>query len=438
MQSPTKFFQASPGRNSDQVFYHPELDVLRFLAFLAVFFHHALPRDAELYIRNGFSPALTQLVLAVKGAGAYGVDLFFALSAYLITELLLREHAKRGTFSVSAFYIRRALRIWPLYFVFLALTIFIIPTMFSDERFGPMYMVSFAFFFGNWVSAAYGLPFSVASPLWSISVEEQFYIAWPLLLLLFGVHRIKHLAIVLLAIALGTRIFLAQYAAEHPAVWCNTFARLDPIALGAILAFVLGGRAPQIKRAFRLLMIGVAVAGFLLVAVYLKQDGPSSIATYSVTAVASIVLLIAVLQSDARLLRFPPFSWLVYLGRISYGLYVFHLLAIALAGQVLIIPLLGIQANFEIRLLLAFVLTVLLATISYVWLEQPFLKLKERFSMNHIETRNHEETAPKEKAPASARIRAFLHDEFSGLRRPPRPGKRGLIARSHSQITQID
>ena len=420
MQAPTKLFNSGRVVESDRVFYHPELDVLRFFAFLAVFFHHALPRDAALYLRNGFSPAATELVLAAKSAGAYGVDLFFALSAYLITELLLREHAKRGTFSVSAFYVRRALRIWPLYFTFLALTIFVVPTIFSDERFGPIYIVSFALFFGNWVSAAYGLPFSVASPLWSISVEEQFYIAWPLLLLLFGVNRIKQLAVVLLAIALGTRVFLAAYGAEHPAVWCNTLARLDPIAFGAILAFVLGGRAPQLKGAFRLLIIGAALASFLFVAKYLDQDGPTSIATYGVTALASVGLLIAVLCDDARLLQRRPFNWLIYLGRISYGLYVFHLLAIALVGRVVIIPLLGIQVNFEIRLVLSFLVTVLLATISYAFLEQPFLKLKERFSMRHVET-GREETQP-----ARSRIFAFLSSGISGLRRRPRPGETGL------------
>lgn len=420
MQSPTKFFNSGRAAESDRVFYHPELDVLRFFAFLAVFFHHALPRDSALYISKGFSPAATELLLAAKGAGAYGVDLFFALSAYLITELLLREHAKLGRFSLSAFYVRRALRIWPLYFTFLALTVFVIPTIFSDERFGPIYIVSFALFFGNWVSAAYGLPFSVASPLWSISVEEQFYIAWPLLLLLFGVHRIKQLAVVLLAIALGTRVFLAVYGAEHPAVWCNTLARLDPIAMGAILAFVLGGRAPQIKGAFRLLMIGVALVSFLFVAKYLEQDGPTSIATYGVTALASVALLIAVLREDARLLQRQPFKSLVYLGRISYGLYVFHLLAIALVGQLVVIPLLGIQVNFEIRLVLSLLLTMLLAFISYALLEQPFLKLKERFSMRHTET------GEEEIEPSRSRVFAFLSGDFSGLRRPPRPREGGL------------
>src|SRR5215207_6788686 len=301
MRYPTRFSASLPIRDVEQgqASYHPELDVLRFVAFFAVFLHHALPRDANLYITTGFSPAVTQWVLAAKGAGAYGVDLFFVLSSYLITEILLREYASRGTFSVSAFYVRRALRIWPLYFTFLAATVFVIPTIIPAERFGPIYSVSFALFVGNWVSAIYGLPFSVASPLWSISVEEQFYLGWPLLLLLFGVNRIKQLAVVLLAVAVATRIFLAVYGVEHPGVWCNTLARLDPIALGAILAFTLRGRAPQIKNALRFLLCGVGLVSFVVVAKYLSQDGPTSVITYSVIALASVALLVAVLQTDA-------------------------------------------------------------------------------------------------------------------------------------------
>jgi peptidoglycan/LPS O-acetylase OafA/YrhL len=366
-------------RNASQVFYHPELDVLRFLAFLAVFFHHALPRDAALYIRNGLPPAASQFILAAKEAGGYGVDLFFVLSAYLITELLIREHAQRGSFSISAFYVRRALRIWPLYFTFLALTIFVVPTILPADQFGTIYIVSFLLFFGNWVSAANGLPFSVASPLWSVSVEEQFYLIWPPLLRLVGIQRIKHLAIGMLVVALSTRAVMAAYAIEHPAVWCNTVARLDSIALGAILAVALRGRAPQMKTVFRVLLSGAAVATFLLVAKFLHQDGPTSVITYTATALASVMLLLAVLHKDAQFLRLPSFSWLVYLGRISYGLYVVHLLALALVPEILIVNL-GIPIGYELRVLLSFALTVLLAAASYRWLEQPFLRLKERFS----------------------------------------------------------
>ncbi|HSE17951.1 MAG TPA: acyltransferase [Pyrinomonadaceae bacterium] len=368
MRSPTRFK------------YHPELDVLRFVAFLAVFMHHALPRDAGLYIRNGLSPTATQWLLTAKEAGAFGLDLFFALSAYLITELLLREHASRGTFSISAFYVRRALRIWPLYFTFLALTVFVVPTIFPAESFGLIYIVSFALFVGNWVCAANGIPFSVAGPLWSISVEEQFYIGWPLLLRFFGIDRIKQLAVLLLLLALLTRVLLAAYGVKHPGVWCNTLARLDPIALGAILAFTLRGRAPQINNVLRFLLSAAAFASWWLIARYLGQDGTTSIAAYALSGLASVVLLLAVLRSEARLLSVRPFSWFVYLGRISYGLYVFHLLALAVMTNVVAVPVLGIPVGFGLRVLFSFLLTVGLAAVSYRWLEQPFLRLKQRFS----------------------------------------------------------
>ena len=382
MWYPTRFFNFRSSRNVERShgFYHPELDALRFFAFLAVFLHHALPREAGFYINAGVPPAATEWLLAAKEAGAFGLDLFFALSAYLITELLLREHAKRGTFSVSAFYMRRALRIWPLYFTFLAATVFIIPTILPSERFASNYILSFALFVGNWVCASDGIPFSVAGPLWSISVEEQFYLGWPLLLLLFGVNRIKRLALAMIAVALATRILLAVYGAEHPAVWCNTFARLDSIALGALLAFYLRGGAPQIKTAIRILLVGVALASCWLAAMFLSHDGPTSVITFAVSALASVMLLVAVLQENAQLLRVPPFSWLVYLGRISYGLYVFHLLALALASNLSVVPLLGIQLNFERRLALAFLLTLGLAAVSYTFLERPFLKLKKYFT----------------------------------------------------------
>ena len=386
MGYPTRFSRerSTPNVVSRRAFYHPELDVLRFFAFLAVFLHHVLPRESGHYLENGLSPFATEWMLAAKEAGAYGVDLFFVLSSYLITELLLREHASRGKFSVPAFYIRRALRIWPLYFTFLAATVFVIPRIFPDERFGPKYIGSFALFVGNWVCAFYGLPFSVASPLWSISVEEQFYLGWPLLLLIFGVSRIRHLAVAMIAIAVATRVLLAAFDVEHPGVWCNTFARLDSIAVGAILAVSLGGHAPRIKRVPRVILFFVSLVMFLLAAKYLGQDGPSSIVTYSVTAVAGVMLLVAVLHTDAAFLRLRPFSWFVYLGRISYGLYVFHLLSIALLPT-LFVTAFGIAPTFGQRVVLSFLLTVLFAASSYTWLEEPFLRLKRRFTYGEAE-----------------------------------------------------
>lgn len=376
----TRPYLRSSEIETGQSFYHPELDILRFFAFFAVFLHHALPRNSAFYTDTGLSATATQWLLAAKSAGAFGVDLFFTLSAFLITELLRREYVSRGKFSLSNFYIRRALRIWPLYFTFLAAAAFLIPSILPNDQFGPVYVISFALFFGNWICVTSGLPFSVASPLWSISVEEQFYLGWPLLLRVFGMNLIKQLAIGMLTVALAVRVLLAALGVEGAGVWCNTLARLDPIALGALLAFVLRGRTPNLNTGYRLLLCGLAMAGWLLVGRYLSKHGPTSIISYVVSALASVSLLVAFLTTNSRLLYRAPFTWLVYLGRISYGLYVFHLFALTLMSELLVIPVLQIQLNFERRLLFSFLLTVILAAVSYRWLEQPFLRLKKRFS----------------------------------------------------------
>jgi len=396
-------------RGAEQVvrkegFYHAELDVVRFFAFLAVFLHHALPADSALYSSAGLSTTAASWLLAVKQAGSYGVDLFFTLSSYLITELLIREHLTKGSLDIRAFYIRRALRIWPLYFVFLGATVFFIPLILPDDKFNAHYAVSFALFSGNWVCAIEGLPFSVASPLWSISVEEQFYLAWPLLLLLFGVSRIRKLAFVMLGVALALRTLLAVYDVAHPGVWCNTLARLDPIALGALLAVTLRGRAPRITAAPRIALGVASLTLFVIVAKYLKQDGLDSLITYPLAAIASVMLLVAALQTDAPILRRKPFSWLVYLGRISYGLYIFHLLSLTLMSKQS--SLLGIPMNFERRFVLSFVITVILAAASYRWLERPFLRLKNRFARvpTHSALNNSEATGALPTAPVTAHL----------------------------------
>ena len=97
-------------------FYRPELDGLRFIAFLSVFVGHAFSSEADFYVRHGLPPLVGRGIVAIITSGRSGVPLFFRLSSYLITELLIREDKARGQIDVRSFYFRRALRIWPLYF----------------------------------------------------------------------------------------------------------------------------------------------------------------------------------------------------------------------------------------------------------------------------------------------------------------------------------
>ena len=230
-------------------FYRPELDILRLGAFLLVFLDHALPHAGADYLAAGVPKHAASLLAGLARAGALGVDLFFALSAYLITELLLRERRSLGVIDIRAFYIRRILRIWPLYY-FTLLILIPAMSMLPAERMPWRDLLAFAFFGGNWACAAWGYPPRSFSLLWSVSIEEQFYLAWPWLVRL-GDLLVRRIACGMLAVATVTRIVLVLRVVPHPGIWCNTLARLDPIAGGALLACILHGSLPQHSRRAR-------------------------------------------------------------------------------------------------------------------------------------------------------------------------------------------
>ena len=165
-------------------FYHPELDGLRFYAFLGVFVCHALPLDTAFY--HSLHLPMPWLWGAIAVSGASGVDLFFALSAFLITSLLLRERQETGEISLRLFYIRRILRIWPLYFLVIAMGVLLAHTArtrnhlwYYDQSLPWYYVAGYLLFVGNWVYAAFGTTHSICAPLWTVSIEEQFYLVWP-------------------------------------------------------------------------------------------------------------------------------------------------------------------------------------------------------------------------------------------------------------------
>ena len=140
------------------------------------------------------------LLISIFGAGAYGVDLFFALSAYLITSLLLRERAATGALDLRGFYVRRILRIWPLYLAFVGFAA-IMAVLVREQHLPLRYVAGYCLLAGNWVYVFYGLPASFAIPLWTVSIEEQFYLAWPLALRKATVATMAAIAIGLLVVA---------------------------------------------------------------------------------------------------------------------------------------------------------------------------------------------------------------------------------------------
>jgi peptidoglycan/LPS O-acetylase OafA/YrhL len=368
-------------------FYRPELDTLRFFAFFGVFLHHTAAYAPEFFAKHHIPASLGFLENAAAKAGAYGVDLFFVLSAYLITELLLREKGRRGALDVGAFYIRRALRIWPLYYSFIAL-VALVPAWRADPRFGTHYLIPFLFFVGNWSCFAFGFPApGVWVLLWSVCVEEQFYLFWPPIVSRLSRRNIALAAFGMIAVANIARLIATSLHTHPLQIWCNTLARLDPIAIGILVAVALGGNVPSFGKAARSGLLLSGIVSLMLVGKYADLDSSTNgfppaatLIGYPSVAIACALIFLGVLGSRSRLAQSAMLS---HLGKISYGLYVYHVLAIWIADRVLTIP----SGLFRggLRFCLALGLTVLLASVSYRFLESPFLNLKRLFT--HVPSR---------------------------------------------------
>jgi peptidoglycan/LPS O-acetylase OafA/YrhL len=355
-------------------FYQPELDGLRFYAFLGVFICHTLPFDGAFYRR--FHLPVPWLWGAIAKSGAAGVDLFFALSAFLITSILLREREETGGISLRRFYLRRILRIWPLYFLLIAVGIVLAHTM-AKQSLPWYYVAGYLLFVGNWVHAVFGRPESICSPLWTVSIEEQFYLIWPLLMKMLRRRGMIVAAIVTFLLATVCRVGFMLAGSSGGFIYYGSVSRCDSLALGILLA-LFADRLPRLTRRVRWLLLAGGLLGWVASSAWLnEQPGPVDIRMVLgrlIVSVAAGAILYACLHSHSKLVRG---EWVVRLGKISYGLYMLHLTGILIVLS-LFHPVWGWQLLATKAL--GFVMTVILAMASYRWVESPFLHLKDKFA----------------------------------------------------------
>jgi peptidoglycan/LPS O-acetylase OafA/YrhL len=356
-------------------YYHPELDALRFFAFLLVFLTHVGPEFAR------FNVAMFDFSFA----GAFGVPLFFTLSSFLITELLLRERDKTGTINVRAFLIRRILRIWPLYFAF-----FIFGIIYTRAHGYPvprLVVVSYLTLSANWYCAFRGFPAMIISPLWSISIEEQFYLIWPSCARLAGRTGLLILAVVCWFLFLPVLAILGPV--DFLRTWPDSFVQFQFFALGAFLAMALHRKVLQIPNAARSAMLATGLVCFYAAARYMHRmpNGFRSFAPgYLFIQIGCLLLLLGIyeLHEPTGWMK-RPFNALVWLGKISYGLYVIHIFSLHLVEHAfaMVSHTKGAPTMFIMlaQVCAALALTVSLSALSYRFLETPFLHLKERFTV---------------------------------------------------------
>jgi peptidoglycan/LPS O-acetylase OafA/YrhL len=376
--SVTVVIQPGATQSRADSFYRPGLDVLRVFAFLLVFITHGLIRHLDKPTQLG----------ALGRAGEFGVCIFFFLSSYLITDLLLRENSDTHTIRIPSFYARRVLRIWPLYFAIIAVGWFY--GLFSSSHTLSLgWSASLLLLFTNWYTVGHGYPPGFLFPLWSISLEEQFYLLWPFIVKYLNPGGVFGIACMLMIAAYGMMaVLLHQGQTLDPGIWVNSLVQFQFFALGAMTAIALRGRIPSLAKPLRwaLFLAGLLCLRLAQAAVYdndpnLTRDFSHIAPRYLVALLGCLCLFFSLLPLPAGRLQRP----FIYLGKISYGLYVYHVLC--LGGSRLLVSRLTARTALSplagelLAMALALPATIAMGMLSYRYLESPFLQFKKRFTV---------------------------------------------------------
>ncbi|MBI1756547.1 MAG: acyltransferase [Fimbriimonas ginsengisoli] len=344
---------------------------MRAIAWFTVFCSHLLPRDAVSIPVPGWAKAVW---VAAVPAGTYGVTLFFVLSSFLITSLLLDEQARTGVIDIRAFYVRRVLRIWPLYFAILALGTLISPLVTPSVPVTGQVLFRYVTFTGNLAAVAgAAAPISIGI-LWSVCVEEQFYLCWPWVLRIFRGRAM--VAACLAMIGMGALVRYQMTAHSSHFVWGHSLTHLDCFALGALVALWVRRSPASPTRATPMLillgLLGLPLAEHVL---HLRMPGQHTTTPWEATAYFVMAALCALVVWQAALLKGGLLcnGLLTGLGKRTYGLYCFHGLVLSIAWHFLD------RWHFWPVAAPALAGTLGLAFLSYRFYEMPFLRLKRRF-----------------------------------------------------------
>jgi peptidoglycan/LPS O-acetylase OafA/YrhL len=344
--------------------YRPALDGLRALAIAMVLWHHSVALlfgDADGLPLGGF----------------VGVDVFFVLSGFLITTLLMERRGQPFGRALRRFYSRRAARLLPALVVFLTVHAVVAVALGRDLATEARTTFVALAYLSNWASTFDWHLAGDQIHLWSLAIEEQFYLVWPLLLALLTSRTrrprttVAVIAVGVAVVALWRLVLVTRLGTAYPEVYERTDTHMDGLLIGAGLSIVwaAGWRPTRRVAGFA----GLAGFGALAVAFFKANALGDAVYRYGFTlvGVASAAIIVAALTEGSmveRLLRRRP---LVHVGRLSYSMYLWHTVVFALAAQLL-------PGATPTRLLAAYGVTGACALISYRFVERPFLVPTDR------------------------------------------------------------
>ncbi len=356
--------------------YFPQLDSVRGISFLAIFLFHTIHLPDEDFFLSGFIKYLyNNLPLSI--------DVFFILSSFLLTYLALNEYKKLNSFSFKNYFTRRILRIWPLYYFILALAFIVFP--FIARRYGFSLSLPassyYIFFFSNFytIDHVFFLRF-----LWTISVEEQFYLLWGISLRFFY----KKLPLIIGLLFVISITFSLCAIIMHWSHYLNTLTYLFDFASGGLAAtaiFRSNKFISSLKKMSRTttaffycyLIFHFIVFYFLDISTGGLANSFVALLSRYLFIIYTALFIIEQVTNNQRTKIFEQNRFLIFTGKLSYGLYCYHGITITFINLLL--------HHFEMNVMnwllviIYFTVNYFIAIISYYYLELPFLKLKKKW-----------------------------------------------------------
>lgn len=350
-------------------------DALRFFACFKVFLHH-LPIVAFPWF------------VVLKAGGGIGVQFFFVLSGFLITYIILEEKQQTGSLNLKNFFLRRVLRIWPLFYLAIAIAFFtpfilsLIHLNSSAAGYNPDWLWSVLFLENYKMITTHSIPnISPLGVMWSLCVEEHFYIIWGLLLFILPLKNVKWLIAVCLIVS---PIFRYIYI-NHQWATIDILTNIDLFAYGAVPAYLLITKEGALEKSIQQISIAVKrlfIVALLVIVVWLSQPHTEiwDVITTSIAGVLFSVFIIFTLPAITSF-RIGENNVLNKLGLYTYGFYIYHTLVINLLLRIFEKYGLGIQdaVGATAFILVAFTISIAISMLSYHLFEKQFLKLKRYF-----------------------------------------------------------
>lgn len=320
--------------------------------------------------------------------GFLGVDVFFVLSGFLITTLLLEEYEKYQTIRFKKFYMRRFLRLAPA-LILMVISFYIYTQVFmdGDKKEGALAAsVASLFYVANLAIAFDWFSMSFLRPTWSLSIEEQFYIIWPitLLALLFNFKRHKYFIFILLSSIIllwANRIFLTLNGASIDRLYNGSDTHSDGLLVGSLFAYLITYYKSEALKILRYigslkLVLTLAVIGFYIAVTLLLGLSLKSLYIWILPIfyiLTAIFISFLYLQANTEKIILFSNKYLIWLGSISYGVYLWHWLV----NRVFVLSVTEVSGIYAS--LLSYVIAILIAVLSFYFVEKPFLKLKKKF-----------------------------------------------------------